>query len=263
MGKFIQYNINNIYPILYEFINMIELGKKYSNEEILKIYTKCKSYETEKTKQGFFSIIKRILFLENNNKEIYLSPIGILIEKYKENKKLLYEIIYLDLLNNTDIFRIEVMILLDYIERKGIINKTTESLKEFLCSKVISVLENNNDFNNNINNAINKINLTILNLLQVGIIKEFKNNDLIFIESYNPEWILFLFLITEEFKIKKLTFSQIKNSQSRKNLFISINKLRDLIDKIKIEGYCLVENQAGLDQIDLKYDNIEELVMSL
>ena len=259
MGKFIQYDINEILPTLKEFIEKVEFEKKYTKDELFDLYKQIKSYETGKTKQIFSNILNRILFgnIKKNEKKS-MNPLGILIKKNPSKENLMIETIYLDLYNNTDIFRIECDSLSEYLNKRGNFSYTKENFEEFIFARVERFLEEAPEYKDNLKNTRNKMFRTVKNLVLLGTIKEQEETHIM--ESFRPDWKLVAYLLIIEFESKKVMIDKLKKSKFKKTFFISDYDLEDYLEKLQLEGIIIIERRSGLSQININITDPYELV---
>ena len=259
MGKFIQYDIIEILPTLKEFVEKVALDKEYSKEALFDLYRQVKSYETGKTKKVFSNILTRILFgVFKKGEKKSLNPLGILIKKDNLKENLLVEVIYLDLYNNTEIFRIECEELYKYLIRRGNFSYSKESFEEFIFARVERILEDDENLKENINNTRNKMYRTVKNLIILGAITN--KNGIYVMQPLKPDWRLVAYLIVTEFKAKKVKIENIKKGKFKKILFISDYDIEEYLEKMQLENLIMVERRSGLSQININISDPYELV---
>jgi len=259
MGKFIQYDINEILPTLKEYVEKVALDREYLKAELFELYKQVKGFETGKTKKVFSNIIVRILFGDfNKGEKKKLNPLGILVKNDSLNEKLLAEVIYLDLYANTEIFRIECEELYKYLIRRGNFSYSKESFEEFIFARVERILEDNENLKDNINNTRNKMYRTIKNLIILGAIIDQKGTYVM--QLLKPDWRLVAYLIITEFKAKKVMIDKIKKGNFKKILFMSDYDIEEYLEKMQGENLIMVERRSGLSQININISDPYELV---
>lgn len=263
LGKFLQYDILGIIDYTRKVLSKVTEKKKYTKNDINVLFSSIKDHQTKKTKSDYFKLVRNIIF--NKKDEAFsLNPFGILSKKDISNHSLLAEVIYQHLYINTEIFRIECDIISNLIFAKGNFSKRAKSIKAILEKKTRKILIENNQVDN-IHNMQKRLNRTIRNLIYLGVIQTSKEKDeeIYNIHFYNPDWRLFLLLIIEEFKKRKITIQEIENSNVVKMFFLEKSKVIDYLDIASNSGVLFIENQSGLNQIDVLKENALEMVSDL